>query len=171
MLARMRGASKRLDLGDTPMPFFDSFGKFDSNVAHSCKAGVRMYPHGNRPPKEARGRVSDTPMPFFDSFGKFDSNVAHSCKAGVRMYPHGNRPPKEVSVMQCDSLSDSLHSCIHGSLVQGGWVSDTPMPFFDSFGKFDGNVAHSCKAGVLMYPHGNRPPNAVECGSLGVIRH
>ncbi|CAI5526563.1 unnamed protein product [Closterium sp. Naga37s-1] len=53
MLARMRGASKRLDLGDTPMPFFDSFGKFDGNVAHSCKAGVRMYPHGNRPPKEA----------------------------------------------------------------------------------------------------------------------
>ncbi|CAI5467058.1 unnamed protein product [Closterium sp. Yama58-4] len=53
MLARMRGASKRLDLGDTPMPFFDSFGRFDSNVAHSCKAGVRMYPHGNRPPKEA----------------------------------------------------------------------------------------------------------------------
>ncbi|CAI5468813.1 unnamed protein product [Closterium sp. Yama58-4] len=53
MLARMRGASKRLDLGDTPMPFFDSFGRFDGNVAHSCKAGVRMYPHGNRPPKEA----------------------------------------------------------------------------------------------------------------------
>ncbi|GJP61931.1 hypothetical protein CLOP_g19052 [Closterium sp. NIES-67] len=53
MLARMRGASKKLDLGDTPMPFFDSFGRFDGNVAHSCKAGIRMYPHGNRPPKEA----------------------------------------------------------------------------------------------------------------------
>ncbi|CAI5525352.1 unnamed protein product [Closterium sp. Naga37s-1] len=106
MLARMRGASKRLDLGDTPMPFFDSFGKFDGNVAHSCKAGVRMYPHGNRPPKE-RLDLGDTPMPFFDSFGKFDGNVAHSCKAGVRMYPHGNRPPKESLTL------DAYHSHTH----------------------------------------------------------